>query len=207
MQSLWESILNLTRGSTLNYRQLIFLLDFYFKSEIFESKTLLLFYKTDILNVIQKGLDGELILNLPKGLDEDIYYQLKISGIYVSMIAVIVEETLTYLRNVLKCEVVDDITQSFNVIFPQEYTYLGLGAKQTNILYIIEDFLTSDDDNINLVSFVALYITVLNKIIYEYKKPGGVVIDPKTLFTKLFPSLLKIYFLPVLIWKFGRILN
>ena len=59
---------------------------FYFKSEIFESKTLLLFYKTDILNVIQKGLDGELILNLPKGLDEDIYYQLKISGIYVSMI-------------------------------------------------------------------------------------------------------------------------
>ena len=82
----------------------------------------------------------ELILNLPKGLDEDIYYQLKISGIYVSMIAVIVEETLTYLRNVLKCEVVDDITQSFNVIFPQEYTYLGLGAKQTNILYIIEDF-------------------------------------------------------------------
>ena len=134
MQSLWESILNLTRGSTLNYRQLVFLLDFYFKSEIFESKTLLLFYKTDILNVIQKGLDGELILNLPKGLDEDIYYQLKISGIYVSMIAVIVEETLTYLRNVLKCEVVDDITQSFNVIFPQEYTYLGLGAKQTNIL-------------------------------------------------------------------------
>ena len=55
LQSLWESILNLTRGSTLNYRQLVFLLDFYFKSEIFESKTLLLFYKTDILNVIQKG--------------------------------------------------------------------------------------------------------------------------------------------------------
>lgn len=191
LQSLWESILNLTRGSTLNYRQLVFLLDFYFKSEIFESKTLLLFYKTDILNVIQKGLDGELILNLPKGLDEDIYYQLKISGIYVSMIAVIVEETLTYLRNVLKCEVVDDITQSFNVIFPQEYTYLGLGAKQTNILYIIEDFLTSDDDNINLVSFVALYITVLNKIIYEYKKPGGLVIDPKTLFTKLFSKFIE----------------
>ena len=75
------------------------------------------------------------------------------------MIAVIVEETLTYLRNVLKCEVVDDITQSFNVIFPQEYTYLGLGAKQTNILYIIEDFLTSDDDNIwfPLLPYISLY--------------------------------------------------
>lgn len=191
LQNLWESILNLTRGSTLNYRQLVFLLDFYFKSEIFESKTLLLFYKTDILNVIQKGLDGELILNLPKGLDEDIYYQLKISGIYVSMIAIIVEETLTYLRNVLKCEVVDEITQNFNVVFPQEYTYLGLGAKQTNILYIIEDFLTCDDENINLVSFVALYITVLNKIIYEYKKPGGLIVDPKTLFTKLFSKFIE----------------
>lgn len=191
LQNLWESILNLTRGSTLNYRQLVFLLDFYFKSEIFESKTLLLFYKTDILNVIQKGLDGELILNLPKGLDEDIYYQLKISGIYVSMIAIIVEETLTYLRNVLKCEVVDEITQNFNIVFPQEYTYLGLGAKQTNILYIIEDFLTCDDENINLVSFVALYITVLNKIIYEYKKPGGLIVDPKTLFTKLFSKFIE----------------
>ena len=191
LQNLWESILNLTRGSTLNYRQLVFLLDFYFKSEIFESKTLLLFYKTDILNVFQKGLDGELILNLPKGLDEDIYYQLKISGIYVSMIAIIVEETLTYLRNVLKCEVVDEITQNFNIVFPQEYTYLGLGAKQTNILYIIEDFLTCDDENINLVSFVALYITVLNKIIYEYKKPGGLIVDPKTLFTKLFSKFIE----------------
>ncbi|KAL6451695.1 HAP1 Heme-responsive zinc finger transcription factor HAP1 [Candida maltosa Xu316] len=180
VMNLWESILNLSRGSSLKY-----------KHEIFESKVLLSFYKQDIFNIISKGLDGDVLPNLPKGLHEDIYYQLKIGGVFISMIGFIAESVLSYFRSAVKNGITDESTQAFNTLFPQEYTYLGLGPKSTNIVYIMEDLLLSYDDSSNSVSFIVLYLTVLNKIIYDYKNPTSLTLDPKTSFSKLFINLLE----------------
>lgn len=204
LQSLFDSFLNLTRGCNLGYNQMIFLIDFYYRSDLFDSKMLLLFYKQDILDVVQKGMTGEILLNLPKGLHEDIYYQLKVSGIYLSMLATIVETSLSYLRESLRTGDCDEVAPSFRAQFPHELAYLGLGSKQTNIYYICEDLLGNADMNFDSLACVALYMTFLNKIIVEYNSPGGLFNEPRSSFTKLFTNLLEIIFAPsshLEIWK------
>ncbi|RCK57529.1 hypothetical protein Cantr_06651 [Candida viswanathii] len=204
LQSLFDSILNLSRGCNLNYNQMIFLIDFYYRSDVFDSKVLLLFYRQDILDVVQKGMTGEVLLNLPKGLYEDIYYQLKVSGIYLSMLATIVETSLCYLRNSLRNGDCDEVAPTFRSQFPHELAYLGLGSRQTNIYFICEDLLASGDMSFDSLSCVTLYMAFLNKIIIEYKSPGGLFTEPKSSFTNLFTNLLETVFAPnshLEIWK------
>lgn len=204
LQSLFDSMLNLTRGCNLNYNQMIFLVEFYYRGDLFDSKVLLLFYKQEILDVVQKGMTGEVLLNLPKGLHEDIYYQLKVSGIYLSMLATILETSLSYLRISLRTGDCDEIAPNFRAQFPHEVAYLGLGSKQTNIYYICEDLLGGGDMSFDSLSCVALYMAFLNKIIIGYNSPEGSFTEPKSSFTRLFSSLLEIIFAPssqLEIWK------
>ncbi|CAI5759776.1 unnamed protein product [Candida verbasci] len=188
---LYEVITNITRGQKLNYKQVTFLLDYYFHSD-FESKRILLFYKSEIQSILHKEND-EIQLSLPQ--DEDNYHQLKITGMYISMLAIIVEETLDYLRNLIRNEEEDNtsyISEQFKSHFPNELVYLNLGPKQTNILYMVQDLMINFIKNeTNSLSAIAIVLTLLNKEVDEYKKPGSSIIDTKSSFTLLFTNFLQ----------------
>ncbi|KAK6456874.1 fungal transcriptional regulatory protein [Scheffersomyces xylosifermentans] len=203
VQNLWDSTLNLIRGNEkINYKQLYFLIDFYFNNSVYdiESRDLLSFYRYEIQSIIKKN-GNEIALNLSNDprlslSDEELFERLKMKGVYLCMLALVIEESLDILRSKIKSELGDDISLNFQALFPTEIIYLGLGPKSSNILFIVQEFVT----HVTRLKFaesvspslclMACSITLLNREIAEYKKDGATS-DPKPGFTTLFTVLLK----------------
>ncbi|KAK6462616.1 fungal transcriptional regulatory protein [Scheffersomyces coipomensis] len=205
LQNIWDSTLNLVRGNEkLNYKQLYFLIDFYFNNQSYdiESRDLLSFYKVEIQSTIKKS-GNEIALNLSNGgggqkTDAELYVGLKMKGVYLSMLALIIEESLEILRSNVKLNLSDDISMKFNNLFPAEIIYIGVGSRSANMVFIVQEFVVnllspkaSDEVAVPSLGIIACTITVLNREISEYKKYGASS-DPKSGFSSLFTSLLKL---------------
>ncbi|KAG2733658.1 hypothetical protein G9P44_003183 [Scheffersomyces stipitis] len=203
VQNLWDSSLNLVRGNEkINFKQLYFLIDFYFNNKVYdiESRHILSFYKIEIQSIIKKN-GNEISINIAndpslKLTDEQLFERLKMKGVYLCMLALIIEESLDTLRSNVKVGLEEDIGLKFRSLFPTEVVYVGQGSKFRNTLYIVQEFVLhitnlkfSETSSPSLCT-IACYITLLNREVAEYKKDGATS-DPKPGFTSLFTVLLK----------------
>lgn len=206
LQRMWLEIRNSGRGSEkLNYNQLSFLLNFY-TNEVssgpskltslqnrVELSNLLRFFKNHILQLLQRGYDDDVRLDVavfsPEMTDDEVMGFLKLKGVYLSMLGVIVEESLDCLR--VQTGLADEVVKEFHNLFPLEGVHQGMGYKRTNTLALIRDFLlglpkkkTGTREIDNLLSLQVLIVAVLNRFICVYEKEG-VFLNVKTSFTKL----------------------
>ncbi|KAG5420178.1 hypothetical protein I9W82_002058 [Candida metapsilosis] len=191
--SLWESLISLPRGeSKLNIQQIHFLLDYYYKSDI-ESKDILSFYRFDIQAVFKKTTTDEVVLNLPQITDGvNFEAQLKSCGIFLCMLVLIVEESLSELRIIFKEATNKELCEQFEDSFPNEVLLLNLGPRQNNMLHNVQEFLihfVNEEYNRSL-SYCAVVIALLNREIDDYKKPGSSITDTKNSFTSLYTAFL-----------------
>ncbi|CAD1813115.1 unnamed protein product [Candida parapsilosis] len=190
---LWESLISLPRGeSKLNIQQIHFLLDYYYKSDI-ESKDILSFYRFDIQAVFKKTANDEVVLNLPQNTGSaEFEAQLKSCGIFLCMLVLIVEESLSELRVLFKEATNKELCEQFEDTFPNEVMLLNLGPRQNNLLHNVQEFLIhfeSDEYNRSL-SYCAVVVALLNREIDDYKKPGSSITDTKNSFTSLYTAFL-----------------
>lgn len=190
---LWESLISLPRGeSKLNIQQIHFLLDYYYKSDI-ESKDILSFYRFDIQAVFKKTANDEVVLNLPQNAGgHEFEAQLKSCGIFLCMLVLIVEESLSELRVIFKEATNKDLCEQFEDTFPNEVMLLSLGPRQSNLLHNVQEFLVhfENEDYNRSLSYCAVVIVLLNREIDDYKKPGSSITDTKNSFTSLYTAFL-----------------
>lgn len=203
IQRLWNGIRNYGKGNEkLSYSQLLFLLDFYLRDgtqcpylsvlcgEV-ESQHLFRFFRPNLMHLFRQ--DGEDIrLNISVFLsempDSEVRSRLKQQGVYLSMLALIVEESLDVLR--LKRGLTPGIVAEFHAMFPLEADHQGLGYKQTNVLGQVRDFVESIVTNkksavCSLMLSICILIGLLNRYISVYKR-DGVVSHGSDLFTSVF---------------------
>lgn len=199
MQNLWDTILALLRGNEkLNYKQMYFLIDFYFNNLLIhvKSREIFLFYKSEIQNVIRKnGNDISLNLTGPEGpaSDEELFARLNMSGIYLCMLGLIVEETLNILRGKFQHGSDDDTIMKFKSLFPTEVVYAGLEYKESNILRVIQSFVvnvndlreTKHDKLLPSLPCIAVAIALINREIINYMKSGAITSYQSNTFTLL----------------------
>lgn len=206
IQRLWAEIRNYGRGNgKLSYSQISFLLDFYlrdganslFNASILsyevESQHLLRFFRADIMKLFVDDDDDvrlDIAVFLSEMNDSEVYAQLKLQGVYLLMLALIVEESLDALR--LRRGLTPEIMAEFHSIFPLEAVHQGLGYKQTNVLAQVRDFIecmshthTLTDQINSLLLSTCLLVGLLNRYIAVYKK-DGIFYDVRSAFTSIF---------------------
>ena len=197
LQLLWDSTLKLIRGNVkMNYQQLQFLIDFYFTSSDIESK-LLSFYLLDIQSIVKRNGDT-VYLNLTNGPTEafsnsHLFEKLKVKGVYICILAIILEESLDVLRHRCKLFPRDKFMETFLAVFPNEALYLGLGNKATNIFPEIQEYLLGSLGSLETtpsVTYIACSVALLDREIETYKKNRNPSV--KQDFTNIFKDLLKI---------------
>lgn len=209
LEKIWTSLTRLVRGNEpLSSAQLHFLVDFYFTNGQYdtESRRILGFYKNDICGIVKKDKKGLVSLNLgvralveaSQSDDLEIYGSLVVKGIYVCMLALLVEESLDILRLNVQLDQKDAISATFCSLFPSEAVYLGLGYKGNNILNLVEEYLASVSSltivaaKVGLsMSVVAACIGLLNRQVTLFKHQGSVS-DVKPGFTTVFRIVLDI---------------
>lgn len=207
LQRLWEEIANCGRGEyRLTYAQLMFLLDFYFRSTTpasyeVESKHILRFYYPEIVALlVQEGESVRVDLmafSFSKS-EPEAYSQLMLKGIYLLMLALIVEEALDMLR--LR---VGELPE-FLRLFSNEALHVGLGYKRTNVPGLVRSILlrlspeypgapplSFTAANTSSLSCIAVLVALTNRYVVLYKKPG-LTVDIKDSFTTMFTLLLDI---------------
>lgn len=204
IQRLWNEIRNYGRGnSKLSYSQLLFLLDFYLRDDSeslykpsvmtceVESLHILRFFRPNLVGLFRQAGD-DVCLNIAvfqSGMsDPEVYNQLKQQGIYLSMLALIVEEALDVLR--MRRGVSSEVMNEFHSIFPLEAVHHGLGYKQTNVLGQVREFVelmvkNKKGEVWSLMLAVCLLVVLLNRSIAVYKRDGAIP-DESSAFTNIF---------------------
>lgn len=222
LQNMWDSILCLCRGNDkLNHKQLYFLMDFYFNSNQFEieSRNLFKFYKSEIQKIILRNGDTISLNIQPFGIkveEHETLTRLNSQGIYLSMLALIIEESLDILRQVARLDLMSDLTIQFQILFPAEIVYLTLGYKNNNILGIIQEFLLGLKDESQKVdklrpslSGITCCVGLLNREIANNKKQASKP-NTKSNFSGLFVLLMNTFLSEdnsLEIWKDPKMVN
>lgn len=203
LQSIWNSTVCLLRGNEkLNYDQMIFLIDFYFNSKTNEgdSSRLLSFYKSEIQSIIKKdGVKATLnFVDHAANNDEERSFRLTLKGIYLCMLALIIEESLDILRLNANIGRTDAVCNKFSSLFSTEIVYLGLGYKGNNILFIVQEYLSntsngsrSNERVTNSLVFVSCCIAFLNREVTGYKKQGAIS-DSRLGFHAIFTTIVNV---------------
>lgn len=205
MQRVWKSMLYLVRGNLpLNYNQIVFLVDFYFKSDIIdlENKNHFSFYKKELLEVFRKGNDGLIFdcsVYRDNESDEECLGLLKMKGVYLSILSLLVEESLDYLRLTIYTDSGNHYVDRFKDIFPSEVFYQGLGYKENNLLPLVHDLLntihtsTSKSKKLNQsLPFVALCVAFANRQHVLFRRPGTTSLNVRSSFTSICQILLSL---------------
>lgn len=209
LQELWAGIRAYGRGNEpLNHDQILFLVSFYLNlpsspSSVLlyelESRHLFRFYRNHILSLIQvtqEGLKCNLSVYEPHMSDKEVFDALKLKGVYLSMLALIVEESLDILR--LRAGMADEVLKEFHTLFPMEALHQGLGYKYTRIPNIVKNLLlgatnplSPDEVLCNLLPCISAILGLLNRCISLYKRPG-ISGELQDLFTPIFAQLVDI---------------
>lgn len=206
LQRLWSEIINYGRGlEQMNYDQIVYVINFYLNlsstpSSVLlyelESRNLFRFYSDDILALVGRA-GNEAVLDL-SGLDSltselEFISLVRLKGIYLSMLGLMVEESLDILR--LRSGKQDEISELFHQVFPLEAVHQGLGYKRTGVHDFIREFLESvahQSDSAefsSLLPCLAVFMGFLNRCIALYIKPG-LTSDVRLSFTSILTKLL-----------------
>lgn len=191
----------------MNIQQIHFLLDYYYKSDI-ESKDILSFYRFDIQAVFKKTANDEVVLNLPQNAGgHEFEAQLKSCGIFLCMLVLIVEESLSELRVIFKEATNKDLCEQFEDTFPNEVMLLSLGPRQSNLLHNVQEFLVhfENEDYNRSLSYCAVVIVLLNRKLMITRNPDRASLIPKIPSLR-YTRLSSIYCL-MDHWKFGKTQN
>lgn len=189
LHRVWGDITSYGRGlDRMTHEQLVYLVDFYLNiSETpsvllceLESRYLFRFYRNDILGLFCKiGNNAELDFSSldVKVSEAEVNSFAKLKGVYLSMLGLIVEESLDLLR--MRSGRQDETLKQFHQIFPLEAVHLGLGYKRTNVHDSIKELLdfcsqsSQNDELSSLLPCLAVYMGFLNRCISLYIKPGS----------------------------------
>lgn len=191
LQKMWLDICNYGRGAEkLSYTQLVFLVDFYLGNAEFqllesayelELRHLVRFFAADIMGLVHRDHDDmrlDIAVFLLKMSDAEVYSQLRVKGIHLSLLGLVVDEALDVLR--LRSGINDAITQEFYNVFPLEALHQGLGFTRSLALRSVNLFMdllsrdtrTQASLRLNLLVFVTLLLTLLNRLLSLYKRDG-----------------------------------
>ncbi|CAK7896723.1 hypothetical protein CAAN3_03S02608 [[Candida] anglica] len=194
IQLLWNSTLKISREEVLNYEQIQFLIDYYFETS--ESRRLTLFHRKHILSHILK-MDDRVVLNndmdkASSNSDESLFSKLKMKGVYLSMLALLVEEAIERLRREAFSTDLDQVHTSspkidhFKRIFPAEVLLAPLGPKESLVKNRVHKFLTetlsmrladNDPEVTHTLPFFACSVLFMNNTIH-YKSENSKVPRP-----------------------------
>lgn len=205
IQGLWAEIRNNGRGNAkLSYQQLAFLLDFYLRdtpatqnvSQItheVESQHLFRFFRPELMKLfVEEANDVRLnVASFSSELsDAEVYGQLKLQGIFLLMLALIVEESLDVLR--LRRGLTPEVMAHFHSVFPLEAVHQGMGYKHTNVTGLVREFVELLSEGAqgagsvySLMLTMCLLMGLLNRLVGVFKKEG-VAHDVVSAFTSVF---------------------
>ena len=146
IQKIWNAAITFA-NKKMNYEQTCFLINFYFSTnnEIGGSELFCLF-KDEIFNLIKK--DGNRVylncLGVETNTDDEQYLKLGFEGIYICMIALIIEVSLIQLGNNAKVKKCDQVSEDFRILFPETY---GVSddweCKRHNVFHLVRDFMST----------------------------------------------------------------
>lgn len=192
LQKMWLDICNYGRGSDkLSYPQLVFLVDFYLgniaefhlleRTYELDLRHLVRFFAAEIMGLVHRDHDDmrlDIAVFLLKMSDAEVYSQLRLKGIHLSLLGLIVDEALDVLR--LRSGINDAITQQFYNVFPLEAMHQGLGFSRSLVLRTVNSFVglfsrtpsTQTSLGQNLLAFVTLVLALLNRLMSLYKREG-----------------------------------
>ncbi|KAG7192862.1 uncharacterized protein KQ657_001319 [Scheffersomyces spartinae] len=208
LQSLWDTILSQLPGNErrLKYNQMKFLIDFYFRVHDVKSRKLFVFYKSEIENVIRKNGDN-IMINMSFGLsepklatDEELFTRINIKGIYLCMLGLIVEETLSFLRWKSEKDFSGgDTIKTFKGLFPN----LLQSPPDCKILKAVQSFLvnvselteSTQEKLLPSLPVITVTIALINREIVHYQTNNIFVILKRLLNAILDPLN------PIALWK------
>lgn len=200
LQKMWLEICNYGRGNEkLTYAQLMFLVKFYLSSHIptceMESRTIFRFFGAEIMGLIHQDGDEarlDIAVFLPKMSDSEVYNELRLKGVYLSMLGLIVEEALDFLR--MRSGINDSITRDFHEMFPLEALHQGLGHKRSFVLNSVCLLASATPYEMNnLLCFISLRVAILNRLLLLYKREN-VAIDVRTSFSNQLLAVLELLY-------------
>ena len=204
LRNVWESMITLDNSTKINDLQLHFLMEFYFTTEdlvAFDSRNIFSFYRSEITGIVIKrgnsvmfDCTGFMKAEKNHALLQDIL----VKGSYLCMLAIIVDETLTYLRR----HSLEFPTTPTSIQFAQLFPSQAMGQPQkrevTNIYLTLEDFLANLRWNNNsekilrpFMPFVVVTIAWINQQILHYNK-RDLPPDTRARFTEIMKSFFKL---------------
>lgn len=184
VHELWLLCLKSLRDEqTLNPTQLKYLLDFYFAdvNKSITSRDLLLVYREEIYGTFTVDDNHKLALCLPETNEPLVLLQTK--GVYVSLLKLVVDETLEILRSKVRNKMNDEYSIKFQSLFPSELAYIchvnhiadGLASDKIQSYlstYLVSSSSSSVSTKMNKsVPVIACLLLLLAKAI-EIRKPG-----------------------------------
>lgn len=185
LQAICESLTTCLRGSSkLSMNQVQYLFDRYFlmSSYATENAGLFHFFRSEIWSNVRPT--PELLFDLSVGnapgqTDEDKFAFLKMKGVYLSMLALIVEESLDIVKVRHAKGERGDECPAFVQLFPEELELVGLGYKENNILAVVQEFIVSvceskfkDEHLDHSLALVSLCLAWLNRLVILYRREG-----------------------------------
>lgn len=219
LQKMWLDIC--TYGSDkLTYAQLVFLVDFYLgkpefqlleRSYELELRHLVRFFAADIMDLVHRDNDDmrlDIAVFLLKMSDAEVFAQLWLKGMHLSLLALVVDEALDVLR--LRSAINDAITHEFYRVFPLEAMHQGLGFSRSLVLRSTNSLVdllsrasqTHASLGQNLVLFVTVLLALLNRLMSLYKCEG-LAVDVRTQFSTHLQFLLELLHrdgTPIQVW-------
>lgn len=224
IQEMWSSTLKSLREECMNYKQINFLLKYYFegKRPAADTRDIVKFYKEKLFLLVKRGENDEAILsNAVSGENSNpkqensrciLFQNLKLRGVYLGIISLIVDETLSILRGYLGEEERKEVgthedeefINTFKALFPSEVALYPLGDKLNKIQDHVQDFLTSyalisldggtdDVDFTQRIPYLACCILSLNMSICNFNRSASSVSASTRLilFAAVFPIFIK----------------
>jgi hypothetical protein len=204
LRNVWESMITLDSSTKINDLQLHFLMEFYFTTEdliAFDSRNILSFYRSEITGiVIKRGnnvmFDCSGFMKAEK--NHSLLQDILVKGSYLCMLAIIVDETLMYLRRHLQEFPTTPTSVQFAELFPSQATGQQQKRAVTDIYLTLEDFLTNLRWNNNsekilrpFMPFVVVTIAWINQQILHYNK-RDLPPNTRTRFTGIIKSFFKL---------------
>lgn len=212
LQKAWKEILSGARNTdTMDYDQLEFLLEFYFgdtESRLLQSPVLLnevesghmlRFFREELLGLFVKdGSSARLEVGQfsPKMSDAEVVGLLAFKAVYLSMIGLIVEESIDCLHSTTG--LTESTASEFRRLFPLESVHGGYSASTSQLLLVICDLVESLfklsgvlNELEDSMAVIVLLSAMLNRISSLFER-DLVAIDVREAFTRIFVILFEL---------------
>lgn len=200
LKRMWDSMVSLGGNQKLNDKLLHFLMEFYFNNDIiiFDSRNILSFYKSEITGIVL--VKNDIVMFDCKNFmtqerDENLLQELIIKGTYLSMLTIIVDESLSYLRHHCKVNPRSVLAGQFKSLFGENLLHHKL--PNPNVSLVMKGFAEYFKASTNhttigpCLPFIVLLISWIKQQMLHYSSRDYSSID-KSDFTKVVIVLLQL---------------